>query len=246
VSAESADGSPAVEPADVPGAWVVRRDGMDQSCVDLDDPTALHFDYVRRIGSLLDAAAPAGEALRVLHVGGAGLTLPRYVAATRPGSRQVVLEPDEELTALVRERLPLPRRSGISVRPVDGRTGLAEVRDDWAQAVVVDAFDGAEVPGDLVDLGAWQEYARVLAPGGLLAVNLRDRAPFPRVRSAVAGAQAAWGDAERLAAGLETATRRGRREGNVLLVAGVRPGAAGEAGYSWWRGQQVLSVFGGG
>ena len=119
--------------------------------IDLDDssdhPVALEKfvpDLVRRIGDLLDACPPGP--LRVLHVGGAGLTLPRYVAARRPGSRQVVLEPDEALTELVRERLPLPWRSGISVRPVTGRDGLAAVRDGWAEAVVVDAFAGAEVP----------------------------------------------------------------------------------------------------
>ncbi len=82
----------------------------------------------------------------MLHVGGAGLTLPRYVAATRPGSWQVVLEPDAALTARVRAELPLPRRSGIRVRAQDGRTGLAAVRDDAVDLVVVDAFDDGEVP----------------------------------------------------------------------------------------------------
>ena len=53
-----------------------------------------------------------------------GLTLARYVAATRPGSRQRVFEHDGALIELVRARLPLERaarsRSG-SAAPMPGR-----------------------------------------------------------------------------------------------------------------------------
>src|SRR6185503_8246339 len=54
------------------------------------------------------------------------MTLPRYLAATRPQSAQVVFEPDVTLTDFVRIHLPLPRRSGIKVRAVDGLSGIAE------------------------------------------------------------------------------------------------------------------------
>ncbi|MCY7395280.1 MAG: fused MFS/spermidine synthase [Nocardioides sp.] len=243
-----------VEPGERPGTWVVRLDGMDQSCMDLGDPTRLDFDYVRRIGGLLDAAAAPGEPLRVLHVGGAGMTLARYVAATRPGSRQVVLEPDVALVDLVRERMPLPRRSGISVRPQDGRAGLAGVHDGWAQAVVVDAFAGAQVPPELVTLEAWQQVARVRAPGGLVVLNLSDRAPFAWARRVVAGAQAGLGEAggvetgaKRIAVGLEVATLRGRRAGNLLLVCPAAPlPAAGDPAYRWLDSEAVSSSLGGG
>ena len=84
-------------------------DGVPQSHVDLDDPGYLDFEYVRRIGHVIDLAfAPAGAPLSVLHLGGGALTLPRYIAHTRPGSRQLVAELDDVLTALVRERLALP------------------------------------------------------------------------------------------------------------------------------------------
>ena len=98
------------------------------------DPTRIVFDYVRRLGDVVDAVAPPGSPLRVVHVGGAGLTLPRYVAATRPRSAQVVLEPAAEVTELVRRELPLPRNSGIKVRGVDGRTGVAALRDGHRRA----------------------------------------------------------------------------------------------------------------
>jgi spermidine synthase len=204
-------------PTERVGAFVLRLDGHDQSHVDLNDPAHLAFDYVRRIGDVLDAWGRPGEPTRVLHVGGAAMTLPRYVAHTRPRSPQVVLEPAEDVTELVRRELPLPRRSGVKVRPVDGRTGLAAFRDGSLDVVVVDAFAAGRVPGELVTSECAAEYARVLADDGLLLLNLTDAAPFAWARRVVAAVRTAV-PAQMLSA--EPATLRGRRRGNLLLVAG--------------------------
>ena len=234
------------------GGFVVRRDGRDQSHVDLDDPTRLAFDYVRRLGDVLDAREPAGAPLRVVHVGGAGLTLPRYVAATRPRSAQVVLEPDAALTALVREALPLPARSGIKVRAVDGRTGLAALREDHAEVVVLDAFDAGRVPGALVTRECFAELARVLVEDGWALLNLSDRAPWQHTRRVLAGL------AEHLPHLLltaEPATLKGRRPGNLVVVAtrGRVPEAALRARrgavalpYRVLGSREVRDAFGGG
>ena len=100
--------------ADRPGAWMLLVDGIPQSHVDLGDPQHLELEYIQRLGHLVDLAAPAGAPLRVLHLGGGGLTLARYVAVTRPGSRQVAVEASAEVAELVRRRLPLstPGRAG--------------------------------------------------------------------------------------------------------------------------------------
>ncbi|GAB2861733.1 spermidine synthase [Nocardioides pacificus] len=201
---------------DGPSAFVVRVGGTDQSHVDLADPTRVVFDYVRRMADVVDAHLPAGEPASVVHVGGAGLTLPRYVAATRPRSGQIVLEPAEELTALVREQLPLPRRSGIKVRPVDGRTGLPSLRDASADLVALDAYAGAQVPGELVTVECFAEVARVLADDGLFLLNLADRAPFAWTRRVVAGLRVSF---PHLLLSAEPATLRARRFGNLLVVA---------------------------
>ena len=47
--------------ADRDGAWVLLVDDTPQSHVDLEDPTHLEFEYVRRMGHALDLAAPPGE-----------------------------------------------------------------------------------------------------------------------------------------------------------------------------------------
>ena len=75
--------------------WVLRINGVPSSHIDLADPLQLDFEYMRWIAAVVDAhlaAHPDPERLRVLHLGGGALTLPRYVIATRPGSRQQVVE----------------------------------------------------------------------------------------------------------------------------------------------------------
>lgn len=234
------------------GRFLVTVDGRDQSYVDLLDPTHLVFDYVRRIGDVIDAAAPPGVPLRVVHVGGAGLTLPRYVAATRPTSAQVVLEPDEEVTARVREALPLPRRSGIKVRPVDGAAGLAALRDDHADLLVVDAFQDGRVPEDLLDVEHAAQAARVLHEKGYYVLNLADRAPFTLAREVVAGLREVFST---LAVSAEPATLRGRRAGNLLVTASRssvplaalrRSAASSPAPYQVLDDRRVSDSLGGG
>ncbi|GAA1973946.1 fused MFS/spermidine synthase [Nocardioides panacihumi] len=240
-----------IRDGDRPGSFVLWLDGRAQSEVDLADPTWLGFDYMRRIADVLDVAGPVGEPLRVLHVGGAAMTLPRYVAHTRPRSGQVVLEPDGSLIEEVRRLLPLPPRSGIKVRPVDGASGIRAVRDDAMDVVVLDAFAGGAVPPELLGTAFLEQARRVLGEGGVLVANVSDRAPFPVVRSAVAGVRALFAD---VVVGAEPATLKGRREGNLVLVAGAdlpvdalrRRAASGAAPYRIFAGTPVLDTFGGG
>lgn len=229
--------------------YVLSLDGMDQSAVDLDDPTRLHFDYVRRIGDLIDRL-PGGrlpqDRLAVLHVGGAAMTLPRYVHARRPGSAQIVLEPSAEVVDRVRAEAPLPPRSGIKVRVTDGASGIVGVRDDSQDVVVLDAFDGAQVPVELTGAAFITQVARVLAPGGVLVANLRDRAPFPLTRAFVAVAR----ELGEVALGTEPATLKAKREGNVVVAAGTLPddpfGRPAPNAYRVFTGQGVQDSFGGG
>ncbi|HET9647372.1 MAG TPA: fused MFS/spermidine synthase [Microlunatus sp.] len=201
-------------------AYTLRIGSTDQSYVDLDDPQHLEFDYVQRIADLLDVLAPEGERIRVVHVGGAALTIPRYVAATRPRSAQVVLEPDTELTAWIREWLPLPRQSGIKVRGTDGVSGIAALADRHADVVVIDAFLGARVPSELTTTEFFSDVARVLGPRGVAVLNLTDRGPFGYGRRVAAGlnqifAHVFWS--------AEPSTLKGRRFGNVIVAASVLP-----------------------
>src|SRR3954462_13053870 len=123
--------------ADRDGSWMLLVNGTPQSHVDLEDPTHLEFEYVRRMSHVLDLAAEPGQPLDVVHLGGGALTLARYVAVTRPGSRQRGVEVDEALTDLVRRELPLPRHARVRVRAADARAGLAALPTAGADVVLV-------------------------------------------------------------------------------------------------------------
>ncbi|MEU9559052.1 spermidine synthase [Streptomyces fumanus] len=205
-------------------AWLLTVDGAPQSYVDLDDPAHLEFEYARRLGHVLDAVAEAGRALDVLHLGGGALTLPRYVAVTRPGSRQDVVEADRGLLELVAEHLPLPDGARIALHAADARDWLSAAPAGSADALVADVFGGSRVPAHLTSTEYAGEVARVLRADGVYLANLADGAPFAFLRSQLATFAAHFGELVLIA---EPGVLRGRRFGNAVLVAAHRPLDAG-------------------
>lgn len=200
------------------GGVTVLRDGHPQSYVDTGDPGLLAFEYVQHLALVLDSLPPGP--LAVTHVGGAGLTLPRYVQHTRPGSPQIVLEPDAALTDAVRREAPLPRGHRIRVRPLDGWTGLQQLAEQSADAIATDAFDGGRVPGDLVTVAAFERCAAVLKPAGVLLLNLADRPDRNFVKRVLASAATVFSDQLVLTT---TEVLKKKRFGNYVLVASASP-----------------------
>ena len=135
--------------ADRRAAWLLLVDGVPQSHLDLDDPGYLDFEYARRLGHVIDTAAPPGQPLRVLHLGAGALTLARYVAATRPGSPQLAVEVDAALVDLIRRRLPLRR---VRVRVGDARAVLERLRAATYDVVIADVFAGGRTPAHLTSV----------------------------------------------------------------------------------------------
>ncbi|MFT3875939.1 MAG: fused MFS/spermidine synthase [Propioniciclava sp.] len=201
------------------GAFRVMAGDTAQSWVDPNDPLRLEFEYVQRICEALDATVLARtpeERVRVVHLGGGGLTIPRYVAARRPGSAQIVCEPDADLIDEVRRLMPLPRHSGIKVRTVDGRGGLAAMPAGYIDALVLDAFDGPRVPASLATAEFFDEVAAKRRPGALFAANVTDKAPFAWARRFVAGVRAVH---RHVIVSAEAPVWKGRRYGNLVVVA---------------------------
>ncbi|MFP5416905.1 MAG: spermidine synthase [Actinomycetes bacterium] len=206
-----------------PGAFRVMAGDTAQSWVMPDDPLRLEFEYVQRVVEALDATVlgrPADERIRIVHLGGGGLTIPRWVAARRPGTVQVVCEPDADLIGDVRRLMPLPRHSGIKVRTVGGREGLQAMAADTFDALVLDAFEGPRVPEELATGDFLAEVAARRRPGAVFVANVTDRAPFAWGRRFVAAVR---GVHRSILMSAETPVWKGRRFGNLVVVASDAP-----------------------
>jgi len=203
-----------------PAGWLVVVNGLDASYVDLDDPTWLEFEYVRWIGDVLDLAALPGAPLRVAHLGGGGCTLPRYVAATRPGSAQLVLEIDPDLLALAAAAFGLAAVPGLRLAAAVARAGLAAEPAGSFDAVVRDTFEVDRVPAHLAGPGFLAEVARALDPGGVYLANAPAGADLAAAEGEAADAAALF---DHVALLVDPVHLRGRRFGNVVLAASRRP-----------------------
>lgn len=197
-------------------AFTLTLDGVESSHVDLDDPTYLVFEYVQWFGGVVDCLRPADSPLDTVHLGGGAATLARYIDATRPRSQQTVLEVDAALVALVREKLPLPRSRRLRVRVADARLGLAALPEASADLVVRDAFLDAAVPEHLRTVEFCLLVKEILRPDGVYMMNVADGVPFRKLGPDVAAVAEVFTE---LAVISEPAVFRGRRHGNLVVVA---------------------------
>lgn len=205
------------------GRYELVVDGTPQSSVNLDDPTDLAYEYVARMGHVIDLVAPPRTPITAVHFGGGALTLPRYVAATRPGSRQQVVELERELVDLVRDRLPLPRGADVRIRYGDARAMVDRLPAGLrgaADLVVVDVFAGARIPAPVTTVEFYGRAGALLAERGVLVVNVADGGGLRFARGQAATVAAVLPEVALIA---EPQTLKGRRFGNVVIVASRAP-----------------------
>lgn len=210
-----------IAPSEFTSGFELVVDGTPQSHVDLDDPTHLHFEYIVRMGAVIDQL-PAGP-LTAVHLGAGALTVPRYIDATRPGSRQQVIEWEAPLAALVREHLPLPKGAAIRVRIGDAREGAQKLPSALTGAcdlVVSDVYSGAQTPAHLTSIEFYREVTQLLSPGGVLLINVADGPGLAFARRQVATVAAVLPEVAVLA---DTQVLKGRRFGNLVVAASASP-----------------------
>ncbi|MFI5898153.1 spermidine synthase [Actinoplanes sp. NPDC051513] len=203
--------------------WTLLVNGVPQSYVDLSDPGHLEFPYEIQLGAVLRLWSAHDVREQVLHLGGGGLTLPRFIDHLRPGTNQLVVERDPQILAIVEQNLPFP--ASIEVRLGDARTELEAADAGQFGLIISDVFVGAAMPESVAAGGFARAARRALKPDGLLAMNLTDVPPLAQTRIQVATARTAfdeivlYGNAD---------VMRGRRVGNVILLAGnvpmIKPG----------------------
>ncbi len=202
-----------------PGSWILSIDDTPQSHVDMTDPTVLHFEYIARMGHVIDAAFPAGQSITAIHLGAGALTIPRYIEATRPGSRQQVIEIERDLIDFVREHCPLPRGASIRCRYGDGREVMESLPKGLlgqVNLVIVDVFHGARTPAHVTSVEFYSAIKELLSPNGIVVANVADGPPMSFARGQLATLRYVFGDAFGVA---EQGVANGKRFGNVVIGA---------------------------
>ena len=202
-----------------PGSWVLSIDDTPQSHLDMADPTSLHFEYIARMGHIIDAAFPAGESITALHLGAGALTIPRYIEATRSGSRQQVIEIERDLIDFVRQHCPLPRSASIRCRYGDAREVMESLPKGLlgqVDLVVVDVFRGARTPANVTSVEFYSAIKALLTPNGIVIANVADGPPMSFARGQLATLRYVFGDAFGVA---EQGVANSKRFGNVVLGA---------------------------
>ncbi len=200
-----------------PAGRMLYLDDIECSYVDLDDPTHLEFGYVKRFADVIELTTDPTELLRVTHLGGGGLTLPRYLAATRRGeTRQLVYELDDALLDLVRRELGARTSARLRVKLGDARARLQRRSQDSADVIVGDAFHGRVVPAHLLSAEFVGLVRRVLRPGGVYLLNLIDGPPLRLARSHAATLLQAFND---VVIATDPDVLRGKSSGNLVFAA---------------------------
>ncbi|HEX5598473.1 MAG TPA: fused MFS/spermidine synthase, partial [Micromonosporaceae bacterium] len=210
---------------DNPNGRLLLLNSARHSYVDLADPTHLDFAYTQWIGAVADIAAPPGARLDALHLGGGGFTMPRYLTATRPGTRNLVYEIDGGLVELGRRELGV--RPGPDLEPVvgDARVLVGQLPDQSFDLVVGDAFGHIVVPWHLATREMAAQIRRVTRPGGRYVQNVIDYPPLRFIRAELATVAAEF---THIALVAPPAALAGKQGSNFLIVASDSPIPLGE------------------
>ncbi|MDO4244259.1 MAG: fused MFS/spermidine synthase [Actinomyces sp.] len=194
-------------------------DGTESSWIDLRDPAHLDFEYHQQMDAALSALHGPGGAVRAVHLGGAACALARAWDASRPGSTQLAVELDAVLAQRVRQWFELPRAPRLRIRVGDAAAEVPRLRAGEWDVVVRDVFAAGAVPGACLSRDFAAGCLRALAPGGLYLANTSST---PR-RTAGADLEAARGVFGGVMVLADPAVARGKRRGNLVIVARSAP-----------------------
>lgn len=204
--------SAVTDPADADASFLL-LDTVTHAYVDTSDPTNLRFSSIRMFASAIEAMKE-GE-ISALHIGGGGFSMPSWLSATRPGSRNVVLELDGALVEFVEERFdPAPVDRTIIG---DARVSLEDAAGGF-DVVIGDAFGGLAVPWHLTTVEFLEEISEALTADGFYVMNLIDHGRFDFLRAELATASVAFPHIA-----VVTVPERLELGGNFMVVAAKRP-----------------------
>lgn len=182
-------------------------DNLIHSYTSPDEPTFLHYDYLRNYANLTEYARKSHgiEEPKFLFLGGGGYTLPRFFEVTYPNSHIEVLEVDEGVVDVNYELIGLDRETRIISHAIDARIGIQDVRLPKYDMIFGDAFNDVSVPYHLTTVEFTQQIHDLLTDDGYYAALVIDaiddglflrsyvltlQQVFPHVR--VMGSRGSW------------------------------------------------------
>src|SRR5690606_11650021 len=127
------------------------------------------------------------------------------------------------LVEFVREQLPWSPRASIRVRYGDARELLGRLPEGLAASadlLIVDIFSGARIPPHVTSVEFYRAAVALLAPDGVVLVNVADGPGLQFARAQTATLSAAVGEVAVLA---EAAVLKGKRYGNLVLMGSHAP-----------------------
>jgi spermidine synthase len=147
-----------------------RYEGGRQSCMSLEHPQHLVFEYTKMMmGALYLNPAPA----RVLVIGLGGGTLPSALQRILPAVRIDAVEIDAAVVRVAKTHFGWAPGAQTRVFEEDGRVFVkrAARRGEKYDLIMLDAFDHEYIPEHLLTREFLLEVRRLLAEGGVLAAN---------------------------------------------------------------------------
>lgn len=201
---------------DDPGAAFLVLDTVTHAYVDRDDPTNLRFTSIRMFAAAIEAMTVGP--IEAVHIGGGGFSVASWLTATRPGTRNTILELDAQLVDFVDERFEPAPVHELFIG--DARISLANAGTDFDVAIG-DAFGGLAVPWHLTTEEFLREIATSLADDGFYVMNLIDHGDLAFLRAETATATGVFPYVA-----VVTLPERFDTGGNFMIVASKRPIAA--------------------
>jgi len=148
-------------------------DHLLHSYADLEDPSHLEYGYLQLFHDMISAKIDAHPSPRLLFIGGGGYTLPRLLARTHRTVRIDVVEIDPAVSRVARRWFGVPRTPRLRTINEDARWFAMRAQGPY-DVIIIDAFNDLSVPYHLTTREFTADIRRLLAPNGVVAVNVVD------------------------------------------------------------------------
>jgi len=156
---------------------ILKLDLLAHNYTAVDDPTYLHYPYMKIFGELTEYVARLRPDFRALMIGGGAYTLPRYAEVVYPAAQMEVVEIDPVVTDIAYQELGLPRSDRIVTHNLDGRQMVDTLLASGQKydLVLVDVFHDIALPFHLTTSEFDAKVRGLLHQDGLYLVVVVDK-----------------------------------------------------------------------